>query len=292
MKRVFNIFILVCVFMNSFGQENLLSFFDSQDEMLTFATFKTTKIINLESVEQPAEKELDFIISHRFGTINSGVTNLYGLDYGNIRMSFNYGLTDNLTLGIARSSTYKVIDASVKVKLINQGKNKFPLTISVFSSIVYDTLTAAFSINDQFSDNLSYIHQLLLARKINSNLSIQLSPSFTKYNFVSPFLDLNNTMYSLGIGGRYKLNKSVSVNSEWIPIIRSGEDFIQPIKNEKYINSFSFGCDIETGGHVFQLFLSNSTAMFERGFINENFESWKDGGVHFGFNISRVFNFN
>ena len=292
MKRVFNIFILVCIVINSFSQENLLSFFDSEEEMLTFATFKTTKIINLESVEQPAEKELDFIISHRFGTLNSGITNLYGLDYGNIRMSFNYGLTDNVTLGIARSSTYKVIDVSVKVKLINQGKDKFPLTISVYSSLSYDTLTAAFSTNDQFSDNLSYIHQLLLARKINSNLSFQLSPSITKYNFVSPFLDLSNTMYSLGIGGRYKLNKSVSVNSEWIPIIRSGTNFIHPFQNEKFINSFSFGFDIETGGHVFQLFLSNSTAMFERGFINENFENWKDGGVHFGFNISRVFNFN
>lgn len=292
MKRVFNIFILLCIVINSFSQGNLLSFFDSEEEMLTFATFKTTKIINLESVEQPAEKELDFIISHRFGTLNSGITNLYGLDYGNIRMSFNYGLTDNVTLGIARSSTYKVIDASVKAKLINQGKDKFPLTISIYSSLAYDTLTAAFSTNDQFSDNLSYIHQLLLARKINSNLSFQLSPSITKYNFVSPFLDLSNTMYSLGIGGRYKLNKSVSVNSEWIPIIRSGADFIHPIRNEKFINSFSFGFDIETGGHVFQLFFSNSTAMFERGFINENFENWKDGGVHFGFNISRVFNFN
>lgn len=292
MKRVFNIFILLCIVINSFSQGNLLSFFDSEEEMLTFATFKTTKIINLESVEQPAEKELDFIISHRFGTLNSGITNLYGLDYGNIRMSFNYGLTDNVTLGIARSSTYKVIDASVKAKLINQGKDKFPLTISIYSSLAYDTLTAAFSTNDQFSDNLSYIHQLLLARKINSNLSFQLSPSITKYNFVSPFLDLSNTMYSLGIGGRYKLNKSVSVNSEWIPIIRSGADFIHPIQNEKFINSFSFGFDIETGGHVFQLFFSNSTAMFERGFINENFENWKDGGVHFGFNISRVFNFN
>ena len=99
-------------------------------------------------------------------------------------------------------------------------------------------------------------------------------------------------MYSLGIGGRYKLNKSVSVNSEWIPIIRSGEILSILFKNENHINSFSFGCDIETGGHVFQLFLSNSTAMFERGFINENFENWKDGGIHFGFNISRVFNFN
>ena len=162
MKRVLNIFILICIVINSFSQENLLSFFDSEEEMLTFATFKTTKIINLESVEQPVEKELDFIISHRFGTLNSGITNLYGLDYGNIRMCFNYGLTDNVTLGFARSSTYKVIDASIKAKLINQGKDKFPLTISVYSSLVYDTLTSSFSTNDSFQI-ISVIYQLLLA---------------------------------------------------------------------------------------------------------------------------------
>ena len=90
-------------------------------------------------------------------------------------------------------------------------------------------------------------------------------------------------MYALGIGGRYKVNRSVSVNSEWIPILD---------KEEGTVNSFSLGCDIETGGHVFQLFLTNSTKMYERGFINETLGEWGDGGVHFGFNISRVFNFN
>ena len=291
MKRFFLILCSICVSFPTYCQDDLLSFLDTEDENLTYATFKATKIINLQSVEQPAEKELDFIISHRFGTINSGIENLYGLDHGNIRMSFNYGLKDYITLGLARSSSQKVIDFSVKTKLINQGKNNFPLTVSVYSSLFYDTLSSIFAEEDLSSNDFSYCHQLLIARKMNSKLSIQISPILTHYNYVSPFFDLNDNMIALGMGGRYKVNNSVSINSEWIPIISSGSDVIHPFKNKDYINSFSLGCDIETGGHVFQLFLSNSIAMYERGFVNETMEQWEHGGVHFGFNISRVFNF-
>jgi len=269
-----------------------LSLLDSDEETLTFATFKASKIINLQSIEQPAKNELDFIISHRFSPINSGIENLYGLDYGTIRMSFNYGLNDDVTLGIARSSSQKVIDLSIKAKIINQGRYESPFTISVYSSLYYDTLSSQFSQQDLLSNDFSFSHQLLIASKITSKLSIQVSPTYTHYNFVSPFNNINNNMYAFGIGGRYKITNSVSINSEWIPIIGSGLEIIHPIKNDNYINSFSLGCDIETGGHVFQLFFSNSLSMFERGFINETKSLWIDGGVHFGFNVSRVFNFN
>ena len=291
MKKFLLLLCSICVSISTYCQSSLLDLIDSEEENLTYATFKTTKIINLQSVEQPAEKELDFIVSHRFGTINSGIENLYGLDYGNIRMSFNYGLKDYITLGLARSSSQKVIDFSVKTKLINQGKNNFPLTVSVYSSVFYDTLSSIFAEEDLSSNDFSYCYQLLIARKVNSKLSIQISPTLTHYNYVSPFFDLNDNMIALGLGGRYKVNNSVSINSEWIPIISSGTNMIHPFENKDYINSFSLGCDIETGGHVFQLFVSNSTSMFERGFVNETVERWENGGVHFGFNISRVFNF-
>ena len=176
MKRFFLILCSICVSFPTYCQDDLLSLLDSEYENLTYATFKATKIINLQSVEQPAEKELDFIISHRFGTINSGIENLYGLDHGNIRMSFNYGLKDYITLGLARSSSQKVIDFSVKTKLINQGKNNFPLTVSVYSSLFYDTLSSIFAEEDLSSNDFSYCHQLLIARKMNSKLSIQISP--------------------------------------------------------------------------------------------------------------------
>ena len=106
---------------------------------------------------------------------------------------------------------------------------------------------------------------------------MQVVPILVHYNLVSSSLD--NDLYSLGLGGRYKINPSVSINLEWIPIVSS----------DNYIESFSVGCDIETGGHVFQMMLSNSTAMYETGFISANNSLWKDGGIHFGFNISRIF---
>jgi len=303
MNRI--IILLSCLFLSfsSFSQDNLLSFLDDEnEEFLTFATFKSTKIINLQSVEQTKKDELNFVISHRFGTLNSGIVELYGLDYGSIRMSFDYGLTDDITIGLARSSSYKVIDASMKGRLITQGRKKFPFTISVYSSVFYDTLSPRWDNDDLLKNDFSFVNQILIAKKINSNLSIQISPTFTYYNFPSPYpwqnpqtgipINVNKRMYALGIGGRYKVSRSVSVNSEWIPIIGSNSDMIHPFKNKTIINSFSVGCDIETGGHVFQLFLTNSETMFERGFINENTELWKDGGIHFGFNISRPFTFN
>ena len=287
MKRL--LVLLGCFFLSfsSFSQDDLLSFLDNEDEdNLTFATFKSTKIINLQSIEQTNKKELDFVISHRFGTVNSGIENLYGLDNGSMRMSFDYGLSDNVTVGLARSSSQKVIDVSVKGRVITQGRKNFPFTVAVYSAIYYDTLSSVWASESLLKNDFSFVNQIIIARKINSNLSLQLSPSFTHYNFPSPYPwqnVVNKRMYALGIGGRYKVNRSVSVNSEWIPILD---------KEEGTVNSFSVGCDIETGGHVFQLFLTNSTKMYERGFINETLGEWGDGGVHFGFNISRVFNFN
>jgi len=290
------IILLSCLFLSfsSFSQDDLLYFLDDEkEEFLTFSTFKSTKIINLQSVEQTNKKELNFVISHRFGTLNSGIVELYGLDYGSIRMSFDYGLTDDITIGLARSSSYKVIDASVKGRLITQGRKQSPFTISVYSSVFYDTLSPRWNDEDLLKNNFSFVNQLLIARKINSNLSVQISPTFSCYNSDSPYpwqipqtgipIKVNKRMYSLGIGGRYKVSRRVSVNLEWIPIYK---------KRNGTVNSFSVGCDIETGGHVFQLFLTNSETMFERGFINETTEIWKDGGVHFGFNISRPFSFN
>ncbi|MEJ6749673.1 MAG: DUF5777 family beta-barrel protein [Flavobacteriales bacterium] len=296
MNRIIVFLSCICFSFSSFSQEDLLSFLnDDNENVLTFSTFKSTKIINLQSVEQTNKNELNFVISHRFGALNSGIENLYGLDYGSIRMSFDYGITDDITVGLARSSSYKVIDASVKGRLITQGKNDFPFTVAMYSAVFYDTLSSLWATEDMLKNDFSFTHQLMIARKVNSNLSLQISPALTSYNFLSPYpwtLLVNEKMYTLGIGGRYKVSRSVSINSEWIPIFMTNSNLIHPFKNKDFINSFSVGCDIETGGHVFQLFLTNSETMFERGFLNETLGSWKSGGVHFGFNISRPFNFN
>jgi len=87
---------------------------------------------------------------------------------------------------------------------------------------------------------------------------------------------------NIGAAARYKLSKRVSLNAEYFYVLPD-----QLL--ETFTNSLSLGFDIETGGHVFQLHLSNSTGMFERAFITETVGQWGDGDIHFGFNISRVF---
>ena len=274
MKHVFYI-ISFFITTNLISQDYLLNFIedDTENNNVVFATFKGTKIINLQSIEMTAKDELEFIISHRFGKINSGIKDVFGLDYGKIRMSFSYGISDNFNLGIARSSYDKVIDASAKFNFFKQGKRHLPISIGSYSALFFDP---AISVNN-FNHRFSYVHQFLFARKFNQNFSMQVVPTLVHYNLVSSSLD--NDLYSIGLGGRCKINPSVSINLEWIPIVSS----------DNYIESFSVGCDIETGGHVFQMMLSNSTAMYETGFISANNSLWKDGGIHFGFNISRIF---
>ena len=262
-----------------FPQEDLLSFFeDDVKENIVFATFKGTKIVNLQSVEMSSKDELQFIISHRFGTLNSGIVDLFGLDYGRIRLSLEYGIMDNVNIGIGRSAHDKIIDASTKFRIVRQGQRNSPVSLSTYSVLLLNP--NSFKHDNLFANRLSYTYQLLIARKFSSNFSSQITPTIIHYNLVNS--DQNHDILSLGIGSRYKLNRSVSLNMEWIPLIYGMSN----------INSFSLGFDIETGGHVFQLLLSNSTSMYETGFIAENYEKWNEGGVHFGFNITRRFYFN
>ncbi len=255
----------------------------------TSATFKSTRIINAHSIEQVKKNHLDFRISHRFGTINSGVKNLFGLDQSTIHLSFEYGLTDNLTLGIGRSSYNKTFDGFVKYKLLKQssGKKSMPVTLNYFGSM--EIFTSDFSEperDNHFSSRLTYVHQVLIARKFNDKLSLQISPTLIHKNLVPTVLDMND-LYAAGIGGRYKLNKRIAITAEYFYTIRferSGTEYFDPI---------SIGIDIETGGHVFQLMLSNTSIMREGDFIyGTNNDNFFDGGIHFGFNINRTFSFN
>ena len=295
MRKIFVFIFLFCFYKLS-SQENLLSLIDEPlQENLVFATFKTKKIINLQSIEQTDKNELDFIISHRFGPINSGYTDLYGIDIGLVRMILDYGITDYISLILARGSTEKVIDISSKIKLLSQGKNKSPITISSYSSIFFDTIEGnVWGVLDEKTKNkgTGFFQQILIASKLNTNLSAQLTPIFSNMYLVdkTTFLGERKNLWAIGIGGRYKLNKSVTLNSEWISPIIDGKEMIHPIKNKYFINSFAIGFDIETGGHVFQFFCTNSDRMSEKGYVFQNNNQWTEGGVFFGFNISRTFN--
>lgn len=248
-------------------------------------TFKATRIINSHSTEMLGKHNLDYRICHRFDPLNTGAYNLWGLDKAYQRMSFTYGITDLINIEIGRSSVNKVYDATAKFKLMRQArgdKMRF-MTVVYVANMAIQTLKNA---NEQynpyyFTNRLYYTHQLLMSRKITKSFSLQLMPTLVHRNFVDSAKYKNN-VYSIGIGGRNKVSRKCAITYEYFYVLPNQ---IKPI----YKNSFSLGFDIETGGHVFQLNLTNSIGMNEKGFIAETTDNWLKGGIHFGFNISRVF---
>ena len=280
MKKIVILFIMLSSIFAK-AQNDLLSLLGSAEPIYITSTFKGKKIVNGQSVELTSKGVLQFQIQHRFGKLNDNFYNLFGLDNSQIRLGFDYGIKDWMSVGVGRSSALKTIDASTKIRLKRQSNidKNFPFTIAT-NSAVFIKQYRWIEMEEEsfvFSNQLSYAHQLLIARKINRDLSIQISPTFVHYNLVK--YGEKNDRISLGFGARQKLNSRISVNAEY---------FMQT-KAKLNNDVLSFGFDIETGGHVFQLHLSNSPAMIEPAFIHETIEDWEDGDIYFGFNISRVF---
>ncbi|MBK8390938.1 MAG: hypothetical protein IPL23_17365 [Saprospiraceae bacterium] len=267
-------------------EDDLLSLLgDTEPETeLVYATFKTSRIINLQSIENTAAGVLDFKIAHRFGVLNGGFYDLFGLDQASMRIGADYGLTRWLTIGVGRSSFEKTYDGFTKIKLLRQstGKKKMPVSFSLFAGSAIKTVAFSEPERDNyFSSRMYYTYQGILARKFSEGFSLQLSPTVVHRNLVKTKAEKND-VYALGMGGRLKLSKRTSINAEYIYL--APNQVAPDIKN-----SFSIGFDIETGGHVFQLHFTNSTSMIEKGFVSETVGNWLDGDVHFGFNVSRVF---
>jgi Membrane bound beta barrel domain (DUF5777) len=254
-------------------------------------TFKATRVINLQSTEKAAPGALEFVISHRFGPVNGGAYTLWGLDQSTIRFGLQYGISRWLAVGVGRSSYQKTYDGSLKATLWRQseGSNQQPVTLVYFGSAAVNTLRFDDPTRtNYFSSRLSYVHQLIIARKFSERLSLEVVPTLVHRNLVATEAD-PNLVYAVGVGGRFKLSKRTSLNAEYIYRIPPKDATAPSYAN--YYNSLSVGFDIETGGHVFQLHLSNSLPMIERGFVTETTESWSNGGIHMGFNISRDFAF-
>ncbi|MEO8766408.1 MAG: DUF5777 family beta-barrel protein [Ginsengibacter sp.] len=250
----------------------------------TTATFKTTRLINGHTVENTARGVMDLKISHRFGTVNGGAYEFFGLDNATMRLGFDFGLTNNLMVGIGRSTFEKTFDAFFKYKILRQskGKHRMPITLSYVPTIALKSLKWDDpNQKNYFSSRLFYTHQLIIGRKMSDQLSLQLMPTFIHRNIAAKVSDPNDII-AIGIGGRQKLSKRISFNVEYYYQVPG-------YKLPGTTNALSVGFDIETGGHVFQLHFTNSQGMTERQFISETTGSWGDGDILFGFNISRVF---
>jgi len=270
------------------AQDDLLDLLGEEAEETEYvkASFKTTRVINAQSLENVAGGVLDFKINHRFGMLNSGARELFGLDAANVRIGLDYGITDWLMIGIGRSSQSKVYETFVKAKILRQstGKKNMPLSVIWYSSLGLHDREVSEERKDlgfEMKHRMAYTHQLIIGSRLSKATSIEILPTFVHKNLV-PKSSENNQIFLLGIAGRQKINKRIALNIEYFYLLP--DQVSDDIKQ-----SLSLGLDIETGGHVFQLHFTNSTGLPDTGFLTETTGDWLDGDIHFGFNISRVF---
>ena len=285
MKKIFLTAFLILASLQLSSQDllDILELKAPVTENIVSATFKGTRIVNGHSIENRKNKELEFIISHRFGRVNTGFEELFGLDQANIRFALEYGLTDDLTAGLGRSSFEKTYDGYLKYSLLKQktGANAFPFAVSLFGSIAAKSQKAIAGNERTFAESLFYVGQVLIAKKVNSSLSVQVTPTYVHRNLATIAADPHD-IFALGFGTRVKLSKRVSLNAEYY------QQF-QKLTSINARNSLAFGVDIETGGHVFQIILSNAITMVEKSFITETTGNFFGGDIHLGFNLSRTF---
>lgn len=285
-KLLILLFLSPCL---AFAQDDLLAELEKdtgKETEYTFATFKGTRLANGHTIETKNEGSLEFIFAHRFGAINGGWYEMYGLDEALVRLGLDYGIKDWLSFSIGRNSFDKTMDSYLKIRALRQstGAKSFPFSATVLLGGAYKFSPKNNSdVSEDFEnvDRLSYTGQVLMARKFSTNLSLQLMPTMVHKNAVVESEE-ENDQFALGFGGRIKLTKSVAITTEYYYNFSMKDD-------SPYFNPLAFGIDIETGGHVFQLVITNAVGLTERAFITETRDDFFDGDIHLGFNVTRTF---
>ena len=287
MKPLLVPFLFLCSLNVQAQESDLFDVFEEDTKReVVYATFKGTQLINASTNETPGEGVLQFMMAHRFGSFNDDyLYNFFGLDNAQVRMQLDYGVTDRLNIGIGRSSFLKVADGFIKYQLLQQqqGTRTVPVSIALHSSTNYRNARYTDGIDHAMSDRLSYMHQAIIARKWNRKLSTLVSPSVVHFNLVPAAQDPNTTAH-ISLGARYKISNRMALTGE--STLLSNREFSS---GERYTTPFALGVDIETGGHVFQLHISNTRAMNGPYWMARNPYSASNGGLFLGFNISRVF---
>jgi hypothetical protein len=282
MRKYF--FLAVLVFsVFTYGQDDLLNELDTVSVVdNNSSSFKSLKIVNLESTKLAAKGDLYFIVSHRFDYVKNGFKDFFGLDNANTRLQLVYGFTKNFTAHFSRSGFQKAYEMAGKYKLASQKQNAFPFDVVGFSSVAVNTEYDKDVFPEiGFSDRLSYVNQVLVSRRFNDKLSLEIAPSYLHQNVVS-YSEQTNGQLAMGFGGRYKLTNRWSINMDYVAHLNRAD-------GSPYKNPLSIGVDLETGGHVFQMHFTNSLAMHEAGFIGNTSGDWGKSQFAFGFNLVRVF---
>ena len=293
-KKLFFFSFLIFLSPALHAQDSLWSALQSEtpaNNEKVIATFKSTKIINAQSNETMRKRNLDFRVAHLFGNIGDdsggGVHTLWGLDQSNdIRISFDYGITDRWMVSVGRNKRQENLSGAIKVRALEQTTDdKIPVAISVYANAAYTTKSDPEGIFTPGDRRMSYCAQAVVARKFTSNFSFEILGSFVHRNLVDLRVNTTdeNDIASLGFGGRLKFTRSVGIIADYF------YNFREESAGIKMYNPLSAGIEIETGGHVFSIMFTNAVGLLENDFIPNTTDSWGNGGYKFSFNISRVF---
>lgn len=272
-------------------------------------TFQSVWIIDNQTVLVPVKKTLEMDIMHRFGSVKKGYEDFWGFFApSNIRLGASYVPIDRLQVGIGITKRNMLWDASAKYAIITQTPGKYPVSVSFYTNAAYDTRKDEDgSIFKYSSQRLSYFHQLLIARKVTDKLSVQVAPSLSHQNAVNGYYTKNDSTgtatfkemkfdhFAVSFAARYKITNVTSV------MINYDQPFTKHATNNPNPN-FSFGVEMNTSSHSFQLFMGNyfNLSPQQNNLYNKNspfgytdFDNTKVTGGNFviGFNITRLWNY-
>ena len=227
MKKLY--FLIALFPLMTFAQDDLLAGLDSVPKNQSVeSAFKALKIVNIESTKLAAKGDFYFVVAHRFNSIKTGFEGGYGLDNAVTQLKFLYGLTKWLTVSAARSEP--AYDFSVKYKLMDQKTNGFPVAIVGFNSVTFNNaLKESNYPNLKFEDRAIYVAQVLISRKCTDKLSLEVAPTFFHENFVDNN-DQDNSQYAVGVGGRYKMTKRLSLNIDYAAHLNRANSSITKIR--------------------------------------------------------------
>ena len=250
------------------------------------AIFWAPNAILASSVHNLPQGNLNVTIMHAFGIATSGADNLFGLDdAANIRFGVDYGVFDRLSVGVGRSRFDKLYDFRFKANLLRQTSDgRIPIEVAIKGDIGIMTQENGFALIDR----LNYFAALMVARKFSERISLQVAPMYSHFNTVAieeesngQIAEKENGHIALGLAGQFVLSRRLALIVEYLPVIGS--------RSDGTTDALSVGFNIDTGGHVFQLFFTTSQWLTEQHVVARNADSFFAGDFRLGFNVNRVF---
>jgi len=290
--------------------QNLLNMADSANGANVFKpffapTWKDTRLMDVQTTKITDPGVMEFFIMHKFGNIGDasggGFHTFYGFDIASdILFAFEFGITKNFMLSFQRSKEQELLDITAKYKLLTQQATGMPISLALYGDVGITPEVAselyAFadsSVQEHFLDRISYLGEVIIDRRFNDHLSLELLAGDQHRNYVLQNINPTNgatdqnDLPFVGLGGRVMLNKHSSIIFDAYYIISSYR--VNNTANPYYM-PISIGYEIETGGHVFEIYFANSSFLDENNIIPNTTDNWAKGGFKLGFSISRVFN--